>query len=255
MKIKLSKSQWEKIGEVAGWIKTSGKTWKDQKNYEQVILYHASPNRIAHLTPRSNFAGYKGLFMSPSYKSTIQDWAFYIIGRKKDKHTLMTRWYEVCDEIAKLESQIEEIEKKNTSSGLLLTLKLQLQKLKDKRSDIGKSMSKDSFSDSNRGYGTLYIHKIACPKYVYRQAVGLFDAVHRQGYKKDQWGFWGWGKQVFIPDKWLSNLEILGVEDLNIKNVIDKYNRMDAERCEHMEHYKDPAYRFAPPNEENTTKK
>jgi len=119
--IKLSKKQWEFIGRKTGWLKSlnsnniekiSGKTWKDQKKHKQVILYHVSPNRIGHLMPRSTFVGHSGLFMSPSYDSIILDWAFYVIGKKKNKHPLEINVNEISQKVRKLEDQIEKNRKR-----------------------------------------------------------------------------------------------------------------------------------------------
>ena len=179
--IKLSKKQWEFIGHKTGWIKkTSGKTWKDQKNYEQIILYHVSPNRIGHLMPRSTFVGHSGLFMSPSYDSIILDWAFYVIGKKKNKHPLEINVNEISQKVRKLEDQIEKIEKENSNSDLLPELKVQLQVLENKESNMIDAHNKDSHAQSMCDYQTIYLYKIACPQFIFNLASNLYYQTYDQ---------------------------------------------------------------------------
>lgn len=182
--------------------------------------------------------------MSPSYKSTIQDWAFCITGKKAQKHTLWLNWNEACKAIDKIEDRIKKIEKQDPNSDLLIKLKSDIKELEDQKSKINKSMNRDSFSDSNLAYQTLYIHKIGCPKTVYHQAIKFFHDMGKAEYKPEDFGFWAWGAQIFIIDKWLPHLEILDIEELNKEDILDIDERMCGKRGELMENFKDPAYNF-----------
>jgi len=59
------------------------KHWKDSNQF--IKLYHVSPEKLWKLSPESDFFGYKGLYFSPTYRSTFADWVPYVRGKKKAK--------------------------------------------------------------------------------------------------------------------------------------------------------------------------
>lgn len=216
--------------------RVSGKTWKDQKEYDNVILYHVSHEHLYNLAPRSKFWGYKGLFMSPSYKSTIRDWAYYVMGKKSVNHPLKIQWGKLNDEMTQVEDEIERLERLKSSDAHnndqkelkdnIEKLHERLEKINNTRDKISDSMQEDSHQEATRGYKTLYIHKIYCPKSIYKQATELFHNAYAKGYMEGSLGFWGWGEQIFIIDKWLPHLEIISVEKKTIVDLLDAYSEM-----------------------------
>lgn len=49
-------------------------------------FYHASPENFSRFTPKySKTFKCKGVFVSPTFKSTIKDWAFYVLNKKNKK--------------------------------------------------------------------------------------------------------------------------------------------------------------------------
>lgn len=193
----------------------SGKTYRDTHNTK--MLYHVSPENLSVLKPLSKFSSYTGLFMSPSYRSIIQDWAMYV---KDKKH--YTHLDEIHDKI------INEIHKIEYVSGSYKQAKdpseqLRLDNLWNELDGINKSMGSDKYRDATEGYKTLYIHKIICPMETYRECININHEVFESGYQKENLGFWCWGSQVFIPAEYLSKLEIVSIEALNTGELIDKY--------------------------------
>ena len=104
----------------------SSKSDRDKRNYNNMTLYHASPNRINVFSPRSRFHGQVGVFLSPSYKSLVGDWMPYVFGRKQKNDLLDKIWHqthnrvnflddkkdktpEEVEELARLEDKIEKI--------------------------------------------------------------------------------------------------------------------------------------------------
>ena len=193
------------------WYKQSwsGKTYRDDRSTK--ILYHVSPNRLTRLSPRSSFMGVSGSYVTDSYKSIIQDWSYYVMNKKHKHHPLGLRWEELWEESRALPEDDPRQEEIN----------IQIEKLRD-------SMENDAYKKSIEGYKTLYVHKLECPSKIYKEAVDFFNKKYEENATMDNFGFWGWGPQVFIPAQFLDELKILSVEEMNMGEMINKDRGFDA---------------------------
>ena len=95
-----------------GWNKIAGKTYRDRQDH--VVVYHVSPDRLTYLLPRSKFAQYKGIYVSASYRSIIEDWAGFVRGKKGKGQTYQTIYIhkiscpkEIFDECVRLFRETE----------------------------------------------------------------------------------------------------------------------------------------------------
>lgn len=79
----------------------------------------------------------------------------------------------------------------------------------------------EDFERNNPPYKVLYLHKVSCPREVFEESKQLFMDAYEAGYKKDVFGFWNWGDQVFIPEKDLSKLNILSVQEKDVGDLIE----------------------------------
>lgn len=189
----------------------SGKTYRDVERYKNVTLYHASPERVTRLAPRSKFFGKSGVFMSPSYRSLIIDWAPWVLGKKyhhhpleKQRKQLVDDWYDLKEKPDKTDEEVEQTDQ----------LKARLDKTNKSLGD---------YLDSATGYQRVYVYRVHCPKWVYDASVELFDAAYDAGYLKDSFGFWAWGDQVFIPREYMSHLRILSTTEYDVGDLYDEY--------------------------------
>jgi len=87
-----------------------------------------------------------------------------------------------------------------------------------------------------KGFGTLYLHKISCPQKIFEKSMGLmheeFDRQQRMGI--DNFGFWIWGAQVFVPAMYLKNLTIVSVKKMGISDFCQKYQEGMNKRYRYM---------------------
>ena len=56
----------------------------------------------------------------------------------------------------------------------------------------------------------------------YKESKKLFGQAYESGYRKEEVFFWGWGEQIFIPDYLLKDVEVVGVEKLNMSELTEK---------------------------------
>lgn len=204
--------------------KLSGKTWKDQYKHDNKTLYHISSKRLTNLFPKSKFWGHIGLFMSVSYKSIISDWSGFVKNKKTEKHPLIIDFNKVNKELFKLEDEIQKID---SESDNFVELNLKLEELNNRRDEISESLRKDSFTDNNKAYKEIYIHKISCPKIIYEKAVKLYNDAYNNRYMDGEIGFWAWGSQVFIIEEWLPQLKIISIEKLDSGSLMQKYKEIN----------------------------
>jgi len=94
---------------------------------------------------------------------------------------------------------------------------------------IGKKRSGSKRSE-DKGYKNIYLHQIICPKYIYDRCVDLYYQVRDSGYKKESFGFWNWGNQVFVPEKYLWKLHILSVKQLSQTDFLKSYDSIGKNR-------------------------
>lgn len=201
----------------------AGKTYRDDKS--TVIVYHVSPEKLSALQPLSKFGPYTGAYVSPSYRSIIEDWIGVVMNRKKDHTELERLWNENNREIDALSDNFKDA-RNPVDQG-------KLDELFKKREKINNSMSKEGYKNL-QGYKTIYIHKIACPRDMYKECQRIFREMYDSGYRKNNMGFWGWGDQIFIPKEFLRDLEMLSIEELNEGEIRDKYKSFMADRSRHQ---------------------
>lgn len=180
--------------------------------------------------PRSKLlrTGVIGLFLSPSYKSSIHDWAFYVMSKKHKDHPLKKQQDRLFDEMHKLEDQQKvaptpEIEQR-------------LQEINEKIDKIRETVDLDNkaYWDSIKGYKTLYLHTIRCPIEVYEESKRLMESTYEDDPKKS-FGFWGWGAQTFVEAKNLPKLEVVDVKEFNMTQLYNEYKQLSFNR-----HLQDP---------------
>ena len=213
--------------------KYSGKTYRDNRDYVQ--LYHASPEKINVLRPFSSFGQYKGMYMTNSLKSIYEDWGSYVLGKKH--HTLVEeKRKEILTAIDKIEHGKEYKKAADPSQQQTLdNLWEELHKIND-------VINRDSYRKGTEGYKTIYIHKILCPKNIYNKCLEIVNQVFDAGYMKDKIGFWMWGPQIFIPEQYLKNLEIISVNELSKDEFLDQmYGLSHGRRV-----YKQPSLKLSP---------
>ena len=203
-------------------------TYRDKKRHNSVILYHASPNKLSSFMPRSKLldTGKVGLFFSQSYNSLISDWMPYVKDRKESTHPLAKSISDLYDRLDKLEGV------PNPSNEIILeinSVRDRLERLKDK-------LNSDPHSKTMGGYKTIYIHTVSCPVDVYKLAKRNFKETYENDPVKS-FGFWAWGDQIFIEDKYLPLLEIIKVDTLNTSDYHNRYKDVSLNR-----HYDNPNY-------------
>lgn len=199
------------------------KNWKDKKN---VTLYHISPENFSRFSPKSSFRGkYRGVYFSPSYRSLIRDWAYYVKGKKDDKHTLHQLSREISQEQDRLRIKI----KNNT---ITEEEKLRVNELEDQLDKIRESMGKETFREQEKGYKSLYLYTVVFPPEAYREAHDIFYSVMEAEEKNNSgeinYGFWYWGEQIFIPDYLLNQIKITNVKKLD--SALLSQERVQVER-------------------------
>lgn len=197
--------------------KHSGKTHRDDKS--NVILWHVSPKRLSSLRPLSKFRNSTGLFFSPSYRSIINDWSSYVMGKKHDPK-IKEQWNKAWD-------IIKQITDNNTKTAKNPEDQPKLDEANRMLDKIRPTIQSEEFEEANKGYQTIYIHKIACPREVYNEAMTRFTSAYKSGYQKDNFGFWGWGEQIFIDSDLLPSLKIISVEELTNKDFTKKYKELN----------------------------
>ncbi len=199
----------------------SAKTYRDVSSHDSVTLYHVSPNKLNRFMPRSTLldTGKVGLFFSPNYNSLIQDWMPYVKGIKDSKHPLeksLSSMYDELDKLEEISNRSEEIENR------IVSLKERIDKMREKREG-------DPHVNTKGGYKTLYIHTVKCPKEIYELAKSDFNETYENDPVKS-FGFWAWGQQIFIEDKYLPELQIVKVKRLNESDYHDEYKNVSLNR-------------------------
>ena len=192
------------------------KNWYRDYKKGGKYLYHASHNKLSRLMPRSRFFGYVGAYASPSYRSLIIDWAYYVLNKKHKDHPLEKTDKRVRDEIMMLEDK--EDDKTITTEETE-----RLKNLLDRERRIHETMSRKEYQKSTRGYQTLYIHTIWCPAETYKECEELFYAVaDKRADPMENFGFWNWGAQIFIPDYLLKDVKIISVKEISAGELMDE---------------------------------
>jgi hypothetical protein len=201
--------------------KLSAKTWKDKRDAKNITLYHISPNHLTALMPRSKLlkTGRIGIFLSPSYKSIITDWAAYVKGKKHKQHPLEFNRNKLQKQIQMLEQQPKTVD---TETKIL--------ELEDKIAKINQTTrDNDKYDKSVEGYKTLYIHAITCPKSIYEEAKHRMNKAFEEDSVKS-FGFWNWGEQIFIDAEFLPQLQIITVEKIDLSSLYDSYRDFSRDR-------------------------
>ncbi len=184
---------------------------RDSNQYK--TLYHASPVKLSKLKGRSVFKGVNGIYLCPTYKSLIEDWAPFVKGKKAESNAHYERL------ITRLENHIFRIRRdvKNLSDFKKEEAEKKMQEIEDEITELytkkNKASPKDKKDIGDR-YKTLYIHEVSCPKNVYNACLEWFFSFAKNS-GSENFGFWGWGEQVFIPENMLNHLTIVGVKQLN----------------------------------------
>ena len=199
--------------------KLSGKTKRHDKS--AITLYHVSPNRLSQISGRSNFYNMAGAYLSQSYKSIINDWMFYVRDKKHENHELENQRQSLVKELYDLgdKERTPEEDKK-------------MKCIQEKYDKISDATDRDEYIKSVEGYKTIYIHKVACPRPIYEIAEKLYNEAKQSewGSKKSDFGFWAWGEQIFIPERYLPELKIIGVEELNVSQMLNRFKDLSSRR-------------------------
>jgi len=204
----------------------SGKTWRDKAKKNFITLYHFSPEHLTKLMPRSKLlnTGKVGLFMSPSYKSAISDWAGYVMGRKNSKHQLAIQREKLFEESDKLEENL-----KNNPNQEALVKRIEEIKTKLERLNETTKMENKAYWNSIKGYKNIFLHTIQCPREIYEDSEKMMKDVYKSDPVKN-FGFWSWEAQIFIEGKYLSQLSISNVKKLNVSQFSDEYRNVSFNR-------------------------
>lgn len=189
------------------------KTWKDKKN---ITLYHISPDNFTRFSPKSSFRGlYKGVYFSPSYRSLIRDWSYYVRDKKTERHTL----HQIQNELIKEKNKLTEKVRDNTATE---EEKITLEQLDNKIDKLYESMGKKTFQENQVGYKTLYLYTVVCPMETYKEIQDIFNSVQKAEEKRAEekglepnFAFWAWGEQVFVPDYLLDQIKIVSVKKID----------------------------------------
>lgn len=203
----------------------SGKTRRDRSKKQYIALYHISPEKLNRLMPRSKLlrTGKIGLYLSTSYKSTIIDWAHYVMNKKHENHPLQKQISALCKKYRELEEQ-----QKVTPAP---EIELQMQDIDakiDKLRETTKTENK-AYWESITGYKTLYLHTVLCPLEIYDESQKMMQEVYEADPIKS-FGFWNWGAQVFIEAHDLSSLVVKSVDELSIGDLFAKYKNENLNR-------------------------
>jgi len=188
--------------------RTSGKTWRDQKG--NVTLYHASPDRLSRIGPRSSFDGNAGAFFSPTYSSIAGDWAPWVLMKKDRAHPLKKQWKDLWDRIGDLEDIPAKTPKEEAE---LESLEAKIEKLTDSFNNMEKQQ---------KGYSQIYVHKVACPKAIFDKYQERIRQKQAEEMNDRNMGFWSWGDQVFIDQEDLSQLKVIKVEEWKKPKLFDE---------------------------------
>ena len=202
--------------------KHDSKTRRHDKG--SIPLWHVSPDRLSRLSPRSSFRGQPGLYLSPSYKSAIRDWAPYVKGKKNKSHQLDIQFRALLDEFYDIDSNKEMSPEEEQH---FQELEAKIAKLRESRD------SDEHQRNQTQGYKTLYVHKISCPRDVYKKSLAAFMAVGEESDFADM-GFWAWGEQVFILEQYLPSLKVIKIETLSEKEYYEKWNDSSPQRYRHQ---------------------
>jgi hypothetical protein len=191
-------------------IKISGKTWRDKK--DTVILYHASPEKLSRILPRSSFKGVAGSYFSPSYSSIAKDWASWVARKKLGKHSLIKQWNNLWEKENKLED-IKEPSQEQVQE--LIDIRNKLEKLRPSYENL--------YKEHNKPYSFVYVHKVACPRDIFEKYNTRMQNQLQNEFESNV-GFWLWGEQIFIDEKDLPRLKILKAEKWDKNEVYEKEN-------------------------------
>jgi len=200
--------------QTTNWWSRRKKHWKDVKS---INIWHASPERLSILRPRSHFAKMGGLFFSPSYRSLVWDWAPFVLGKKDKTHPLEQRWDELWDEYNHLSRETPE------GKARLAEIDSQIDKVRDR---IG---GESHYRRPSRRYKTVFVHRIAAPDWVVDEARECMRRVYNATpNNKINFGFWFWGAQIFVEAHNLRQLRITSVKAFSRKGI-DKEIGLKAE--------------------------
>jgi hypothetical protein len=203
--------------------KYSGKTKRDRGRRQNVNLWHVSPERLNVLTSRSNLGGKSGLFLSQSYRSTILDWASYVANKKHKDNPIVLKRRELSDKLYDFDALMDKGE-------LTEEQELERSKVEAEFEKVMRTLNSPEYQKSTPGYKTLNIHKVVCPKDVYEESMKQMDDLYESLGDKANMGFWGWGRQVFIPSDLLSECQIVSTETITEAQFLKKYRDLASKR-------------------------
>jgi hypothetical protein len=207
-------------------ISNRDKTWKDKKN---ITLYHISPDNFTRFSPKSSFRGlYRGVYFSPSYRSLIRDWSYFVRDKKTEHHTLHQLKNEFSREKDKLTAKVRNNIATEEEKRLLAELDNKIEK-------IYESLGKKAFQENQTGYKTLYLYTTILPSEAYKEVQDIFNAVYKEEEEEaakkgieTNFAFWAWGEQVFVPDYLLNQIKIVSVKKIDAsKDLAQERNQVE----------------------------
>jgi hypothetical protein len=199
--------------------KKSGKTRRDSGNK---LFYHVSPEKISYFKPFSKMYGQNGIFLSSTYRSAITDWTPYVIHKKEKQHPLQQQWNDLWNKQWDIKEKLEKTNNEDEKAQLYIDLDAIGEKLEKLRG----SFNSDSFQSNQKPYQTAYVHKVSVPRSVLQDAEEFMKSAIEGGYASGNMGFWAWGEQTFFPEHLLSQLEVVGIKELNFGEFQKEYSQL-----------------------------
>jgi len=213
-----------------GWYNRSKKDTRD------IIVYHASPERISRFRGLSTLKGVKGLYFSPSYKSAIQDWANVVRSHKQRTHPLYQRRERILKELDEFDDKII----RTTNQQEKDFLRQQRDQLSNQFDQVNEKWWRENESEHEKVYPSykyIFLHKVSVPKYVYDEAMNFWEEISKD-FGMHNIGFWAWGEQIFIPSEFLNKLKVINVKKMSSQEIYREYSNLMPSH--NIETYSDP---------------
>jgi hypothetical protein len=211
------------------------KHWKDYPkgpkdlNRSQIVdLWHISPEKIVVPSALSTFRGVNGIYFSPSYKSAIKDWSTWVANKKYRTNSLSVQKEKLWDELMKMEEEMEKdwvAKNPNNRVGPNFEDNPKYKKLSDKY----KEFSDRKQDIGSTWYKSIYINHFVLPTWAYKEASDWFFGFMPKGDSPDALNevmFWGWGDQIFLPQKYFKYLKFVSAKKLDRNQLLQHYNEM-----------------------------
>jgi len=191
------------------------KHWKDYSKRVLMSLWHCSPDKITSPSAKSVFKGINGIYFSPSYNGAVRDWANWV----RDKKLFLDDLSRRKDEVFK-----KQLEKENKYFLEELESDDEYIKIREELNRINDILINEKYTKSHKPYDFIWISKFIFPRWAFDEINKWFHSFME--YDKDglpkQIGFWAWGDQIFIPEKYFRYLKFVSTNKLTKKQILNK---------------------------------